>query len=76
MTTPVSFRPPITDDAAWQFIRARIDRQRQVRQRRTLVFEVAIDDRGAITNVTYQPPKERITLTTAESPAHNCEQQT
>lgn len=70
----MTFRPPITDEATWEFIRTRIERQKGLRQRRTLVFEVSVDEHGNTTNVTFQPPKEIIaaqSLTSVPTQAHN-----
>lgn len=52
--------PAYTDHDVWEFIRARINRQRSARQKRTLNFEVAINENGGVTSVTFQPPKEII----------------
>jgi hypothetical protein len=53
-------RRAYTLEQAWEFIRARILQQQASGKKRTLPFEVSVDDRGIITNVTHLPAKEII----------------
>ncbi len=53
-------RRPITMDDVWAFVRQRIERQQAAKKRFTLQFEVSVDAEGRVSNVMYQPVKERI----------------